>query len=324
MVKKLASIVALGAGVSAVAVAGATAGVGYYVAHALTAPRHMDPTDEFVFTPYETGVEWEHISIPTDQEGRLLDGWWFPRLETDRVVLGLTGYRSSKSDLIGIGSSLWRAGYNVLLFDYPGHGRGPAAPVTLAHRELRDVHAALDYTLGRLPNAQIGVIGFSMGAALAILAAAARPEIRVVIADSPFATHADVLSHAIARTLRIPGDPFLPAADFFLERFAGYRSADVAPLSVVGSIAPRPLLLIHGTEDQIIPSRHTERLYASAGEPKELWIAHGAGHCGAYFLDRPTYTQRVRAFFENALDRDATLDGAGSAEPEHIQDNLAG
>jgi alpha-beta hydrolase superfamily lysophospholipase len=324
MVKKLASIVALGAGVSAVAVAGATAGVGYYVAHTLTAPRRLDPMDEYVVTPYETGVEWERVSIPADQEGRMLDGWWFPRPATDRVILGLTGYRGSKSDLIGIGSALWRAGYNVLLFDYLGHGRGPAAPVTLAHRELRDVRAALDYTLGRLPNARVGLIGFSMGAALAILAAAARPEIRVVIADSPFATHADVVSHAIARTLRIPGDPFLPAADFFLERFAGYRSADVAPLSVVGAIAPRPVLLIHGTEDQVIPSSHTARLYAAAGDPKELWIASGAGHCGAYFLDRPAYTQRVLTFFENALDRDATLDSAASAEQERIQDNLAG
>jgi dipeptidyl aminopeptidase/acylaminoacyl peptidase len=240
------------------------------------------------------------------------------------VILGLTGYRSSKSDLIGIGSALWRAGYNVLLFDYPGHGRGPAAPVTLAHRELRDVHAALDYTLGRLPNAHIGVIGFSMGGALAILVAASRPEIRVVIADSPFATHADVVSHAIARTLRISGDPFLPVTDFFLERRAGYRSADVSPLSVVDKIAPRPLLLIHGTEDQIVPYSHTERLYAAADAPKELWIAPGAGHCGVYFLDRPAYTHRVLVFFANALDRDAGLNSAASAEQGRLQDNLAG
>jgi uncharacterized protein len=76
----------------------------------------------------------------------------------------------------------------------------------------------------------------------------------------------------------------------------------VAPLRVVRQIAPRPLLLIHGTADQTIPVSHTQRLYDAAGAPKELWLADGAGHCGAYFLDRPGYCQRVTAFFATALE----------------------
>jgi fermentation-respiration switch protein FrsA (DUF1100 family) len=317
MARNLTRGLALAASVSAAAVFGATAGVGYYVAHTITAPRRPDPLDGYVVTPYETGVPSENIRIPTERQDNALDGWWFPHPETDRVILGLTGYRSPKSDLIGIGSALWRAGFNVLLFDYQGHGHGPSAPVTLAHRELRDVHFALDYALRRLPNARVGVIGYSMGAALAILAAAERPEIRVVVADSPFATHADVVTHAIARTIHLPGEPFLAAADYFLERRAGYRSADVSPLRVVVKIAPRPLLLIHGTEDLTIPYTHTERLYEAAGAPKELWIAEGAAHCGAYFLDRPAYTQRVTSFLATGLERDGRL---GSAPPIHPND----
>ncbi len=307
MDRRLLRGLALTAGASVAAVAATGAGVGYYVAHVLTAPRRPNPMDDYVMTPFETGVLFEDIRIPTGQEERTLDGWWFPRPETDRVIIGLTGFRGAKSELVGIGSALWRAGFNVLLFDYHGHGAGRGAPVTLAYRELRDVYAALDYALERIPGARVGVIGFSMGAALAILAAASRPEIQVVVADSPFATHADVVSHNIARTIRLPGQPFLVTADYFLERRAGYRSRDVAPLRVVGQIAPRPLLLIHGTADATIPVSHAQRLYDAAGEPKELWLASGAGHCGAYFLDRPGYCQRVCAFLACALDRDGGI-----------------
>lgn len=292
---------ALAAGAGFAAVAAASAGLGYYVARVLTDPKRPTPMDEYVMTPFETGVHSEDVRIPTDQEDRTLDGWWFARPETDRVILGLTGYRGAKSELIGIGSALWRAGFNVLLFDYHGHGSGRGAPVTLAYREVHDVYAALNYALRRVPGARVGVIGFSMGASLAILASASRPEIRAVVADSPFATHAGVVSHNIARTIRLPGEPFMPVTDYFLARRAGYRSRDVEPLRVVGQIAPRPLLLIHGADDRTIPVQNSKRLYAAAGAPKELWLAEGADHCGAYFLDRQAYCQRVTAFFERHL-----------------------
>ena len=293
------------AGLGALATASVSAGVGYYVARRLTAPNVASYLDDFIVTPFETGVAWEDIRIPTRNEEHPLVGWWFPRPESDRVIVCCAGYRGSKSDLIGIGSALWRAGFNVLLFDYHGHGAARGTPVTLAYRELHDFLVALDYAQQRLPHGRIGVIGFSMGGAIAILGAAQRPDVRVVVADSPFATHADVVSHNVQRVIRLPGQPFAAISDYFLERSAGYRGRDVAPLRVVGQLAPRPLLLIHGTDDEMIPVSHAYRLYAAAGEPKQLWIAEGANHCGAYFQDRAAYCQRVIAFFNAGLAEDA-------------------
>lgn len=312
MAKRVLRSVAIAAGVGAAALASVSAGMGYYVARRLTAPVPPSYMDDFTITPFETGVEWENVRIPTADAERPLVGWWFPRPATDRVIIGCAGYRGSKSDLIGIGSALWRAGFNMLLFDYHGHGAGRGAPITLAHREVQDFFAALDYTLARIPHARIGVIGFSMGAAIAILGGAQRPEARVIVADSPFATHADVVSHNVQRVLRIPGQPFAAISDYFLERSAGYRGRDVAPLRVIGQLAGRPLLLIHGTDDDMIPVSHARRLYDAAHEPKELWLAPGANHCGAYFLDRPAYCQRVIAFFEQGLtsERETAVEAA--------------
>lgn len=278
-----------------------TVGAGYYAVRALTAPNKPRPDGEFTITPFETGVTFEDVRFPAEGMDHLVSGWWLVRPETSRVIIGCTGYRARKSDLIGISSALWRAGFNVLLFDYHGHGDALGQRVTLAHREMSDFFGALDYALQRVPEARIGVLGYSMGASIAIMGAARRPEIRAVVADSPFATHADVFSYRIAQTLRVPATPVASVANRMLPYVAGYHAEDVAPLHEIVEIAPRPILLIHGCDDTAIPVAHTRRLYDAAGEPKALWLVEGAEHCGAYFMDRPAYCDRIAQFFEYGL-----------------------
>lgn len=296
-----------------------TVGVAYYVARVLTNPKRPAPMDAYVMTPFETGADCEDVRFPSSDDDHLISGWWFPRPETNRVIVGCAGYRASKSELIGISTSLWRAGYNVLLFDYRGHGTDRGEPVTLGYREMRDFFGALDYVYQRKLDAHIGVIGYSMGAAIAIMGAAQRPDVRAVVADSPFATHADVVSHNITRVIRLDGRPIATLADYFLERIAGYRHRDVEPVRDAAALAPRPLLIIHGSGDQTIPVGQARRVYEAAGEPKELWIGEGADHCGTYFLDRQAYTRRVVGFFDRWLAGTTTEPPAavpgGTAQP---------
>jgi len=288
-------------------------GLAYFVARVLTGPRRPRPTDEYIMTPFETGTDFEEVVFASETGDHSIQGWWFPRPESREVIVGCTGYRGTKAELVGIGAAFWRAGFNVLLFDYYGHGADRGAPVTLAYREVRDFFGALDYVEQRVPQAKIGVIGYSMGAAVAIMGSARRQNVRAVVADSAFATHMDVVSYNVARVIRVSGRPIAALSDIFLERLAGYRGADVAPERDVAAIAPRPLLIIHGTADDMIPVSHATRIYAAAREPKEIWLAEGAGHCGTYFLDRQAYCDRVVAFFRRAFERD-TADSQAALE----------
>lgn len=313
--------VATAAGIMAGSLALGTVGAGYYAVHVLTAPSKPRPDEEFNLTPFETGVPFEDVRFPADGSDHLVSGWWLVRPETNRVIIGCTGYRSRKSDLIGVSSALWRAGFNVLLFDYHGHGEAFGHPITLAHREMSDFFGALAYAQERLAGARVGVLGYSMGASIAIMGAARRPAIRAVVADSPFATHADVFSYRIARTLHIPAAPVATVANRMLPYVAGYRAEDVAPLQEIADIAPRPVLLIHGREDTAIPVDHTRRLYDAAGEPKELWLVDGAEHCGAYFVDRPGYCARLASFFERSL-ADEVAPSIAAASGKHSQTRM--
>ncbi len=274
-------------------------GIAAYTGRELNSPRAHTWRDNYTFTPFEVQVSYEEVSFVTE-DGLTLRGWWFPHPESDRVVVAATGHKGTKPDLLGIGSGLWRAGYNVLLFDYRGCGESDPAPLSVGFYEQRDLRAASTWSRGRVPGARLGLIGFSMGAALSILAAATDPTIRVVVADSAYATLQGVVANAYGR-YRVPSWPFLALSDRYNGWRYGYRYGALRPVAVVEKLAPRPLLIIHGTRDAVTPVAHAHHLYDAAGAPKELWIAEGAHHCGAYFLDRERYVARVADFFARGL-----------------------
>ncbi len=166
--------------------------------------------------------------------------------------------------------------------------------------ELRDAEAALAYAKQRVPNGHFGVIGYSMGASVALLLAARTPEIQAVVADSPFTGISEVVAHGVAR-YHLPVRAVVSLADMLTGWRYGYRFEAVRPIEAVAAVSPRPLLLIHGSADSLIPVSHAYQLFEVAREPKELWIIPDAEHCGGYFADRRTYVKRVTAFFEEHL-----------------------
>jgi len=66
----------------------------------------------------------------------------------------------------------------------------------------------------------------------------------------------------------------------------------------VGRLSPRPLLIIQGGRDVYILPSEAQRLYAAAGEPKELWLVPEAGHRAVDQVDPEGYYARVLGFFD--------------------------
>jgi uncharacterized protein len=298
-------------GITGLVVGGAASlvsvGAARYVVDQMIGTRPATHDEGYTFTPFETNVAYEEVSFPTANQ-RMLSGWLFPHANERRVVVAVSGYRGKKEDMLGIGSFLWRSGYNVLLFDYRAHGlnRKEGELVTLGHCELEDLQAAIHYVRSRIERPLLGLLGGSMGAAVVLTAAARDPEIMAVWADSPFASQREIIAHVWRKDTHLPGRPVLDIAARMFEARTGYRWADFEPLKEIGRIAPRPVFLVHGAADSMVPVDCVYRLYAAAGQPKELWIEDGLEHCGVYFARREEYTRRAAKFFDTYLVDQAT------------------
>jgi uncharacterized protein len=149
----------------------------------------------------------------------------------------------------------------------------------------------------------VGVLGASMGGAVAILAAAEAPEIKAVIADSPYESAERAIEEGFSRVVGLPAFPFAPVTLKIIEWRVGVSPSQVVPRERVGDISPRPLLLIHGTADTDVSPINSEILYAAAGEPKELRWLPDLGHTRGVRDLQEEYVPLIVGFFDQHLDQ---------------------
>ena len=182
------------------------------------------------------------------------------------AALLLHGYGSRKEHMAeGVGRALLARGIASLAIDLPLHGtrqdplqaqtaRNPLAIARLWRTAIEDAKLAIGYLRARreVDRQRIALVGYSMGAFLGTIIAAREPAIRATV-------------------LAAGGD--LPTGTPFENPIR--RIVD--PLKAVRQLAGRPLLMVHGRRDSTVRPEQAERLFAAAGEPKELrWW--DAGH----------------------------------------------
>jgi fermentation-respiration switch protein FrsA (DUF1100 family) len=296
-------------------------GVAWYMVETLIRPKKPNPFAHYAISPFDLGLPVEHVTFPPRKGRHLVSGWYLAAPGATATILVCPGYRTRKTQVIPGVNFLWRAGFNVLAFDYYGHGAIGGVPVTLGYREKEDFLGALAYARKRAPRNRVGVLAYSMGAAIAILCSADHPEIEAVVSDSSFATHTSAVSYNLRRILHVPATPFLWLGDLLLRLRAGYRFHQVEPLRAIARLAPRPVLLIHGGRDTMVDPHDAALLYRAARDPKTLWMVPQANHCGAYFEDRATYIACVVTFFQEYLTQENRA--LQTADPISFRDRMS-
>jgi fermentation-respiration switch protein FrsA (DUF1100 family) len=144
------------------------------------------------------------------------------------------------------------------------------------------------------------VVGTSQGGASVILAAASDASIDAVVSENPFTSPPEMLEHLVPQILdESPSEIRLAMLIAVIEWRTGSRRAET-PLAAAGRIAPRPLLLMHGRDDSIIPYSHSERLHAAA-PGSEIWIADDAGHATLFNRHPEEWSRRVLEFLTASI-----------------------
>jgi alpha/beta superfamily hydrolase len=260
---------ALGIGVAgaaaSIAITGMT-GIALCIARRITSPRNRLHYQYHVYTPQEVDLSCQDVQIPGPYGP--LHGWLIPNANPDApVIIPLPGHGGTRGDLLGITKQLWKAGFTGLLFDYHGVGQSGAMTSTLGSRETEDTLYAIEWVARTQRNPRIGLLGYSMGGTVAILAAARDKRVGAVVTDSAFCSQRAVVAHQIRRRLRLPAQPIATVSELVLRRGWDIALDDVEPLREIKSLSNTPLLIIHTTDDAVVPLSHAVNLYSAANEP---------------------------------------------------------
>jgi dipeptidyl aminopeptidase/acylaminoacyl peptidase len=254
----------------------------------------------------------EEVSFKSAEDSIRISGWFFHTAseEPAPTVLLCHGIWTGRRECLPLALRFREAGYNVLCFDFRAHGLSDGRFTSVGMHETNDVLGAVEYlkTRPEVDPARIGVIGFSMGAAASIQAAARTRDIAAVVADSAYASFLDAAKYSFRLVTRVPHFPIASIAMQWAKWIVNVDASQLRPIDVIGQISPRPIFITHGEQDEIVPVRHARTLFKAAGEPKELWIAPGAHHVGARDTDTATYFERIERFLRSALSVDAAAD----------------
>lgn len=218
------------------------------------------------------GGAYEDVSWRSD-DGLRLSGWLLRPGSTPRGLVVLLHGKDGTRQHVSVGAErLRQRGFMVLAFDQRGHGRSEGSLCTFGVREVADLSRGLDAVLGAKSALPVFLVGESMGAAVALRAAAHEPRVRAVAAAAPFAELTTILEE---RSFLSKADTSKALA--MAERAWGFPAGAVAPATDAASIAV-PVLLLYGSEDTYINPAHSYRVYAALSCPKELVALEGVRH----------------------------------------------
>jgi uncharacterized protein len=204
-------------------------------------------------------------------EGVELRGWFFrgsgPRRGT---IVYLHGSADNRISGVGVAEGFVNRGFDALVYDSRAHGESGGTACTYGYYEKKDLAHAIDL-IQRKP---VIVLGVSLGAAVALQAAADDRRIAAVVA---IATFSDLRTVATGRAPFFATKNEIRSAFQLAEERGSFKVDEVSPVASASRIQV-PVFLIHGQADRDTPPWHSERVFSALAGPKKLLIVPGAGH----------------------------------------------
>jgi pimeloyl-ACP methyl ester carboxylesterase len=241
--------------------------------------------------------------IITAADGVQLSTWFVPCAKNPKgTVVYLHGVGDCKIGGLALARFLHHQGFHVLLYDSRQHGESGGDYCTYGFYEKHDVSTVLDYLESRsdVRTGMVGLFGTSMGAAVAIQAAAIDPRIKAVVAEASFTNLRTISVDYQRRIAKLPWHFLRNVAMSRSQKIARFKARDVSPLEDVRRLTT-PILFVHGTEDEFIDVAYSKTLFHEAVGPKELLLIEGASHNNIWERGGNVYEQKMIEFFEHNL-----------------------
>lgn len=236
------------------------------------------------------GIPYRTLRIPT-RNGKHLFAWMIPAgpdapVPAPALVL-MHGWGGNAAAMLPLVAPLHAAGHALLLVEARCHGRSDDDTFASLPRFAEDIEAALDWlaTQDGIDARRLGIVGHSVGAGAALLTASRSRRIRAVVSLAAFAHPADMMRRWL-RWKRIPEWPLGRYILAYVQKTIGYRFDDIAPCRTIAAV-DCPVLLVHGSEDEVVPLDDAQRIYRARRDDRvELLVVPGS-HDNYGDLERP-------------------------------------
>lgn len=258
---------------------GGVAALNWGIRRSLAAPRLLSQEEP-------DGIPFRTIRIPT-KNGKRLCAWLIPAGRQSPSLVLMHGWGGNSAAMLPLVGPLHAAGYTLLLVDARCHGRSDSDTFASLPRFAEDIEAALAWLAGQeaADPQRLGVLGHSVGAGAALLAASRTPAIKVVVSLAAFA-HPATMMRRWLRWKRIPYWPLGRYILAYVQQVIGYRFEQIAPRRTI-ALVDCPVLLIHGSEDRVVPLDDAKDIHAARQSDRvELLVVQGS-HDDYGDLSRP-------------------------------------
>lgn len=223
-------------------------------------------------------------------DGLALVGHWFQAKNAKRTLVMMHGFRSSWDNDFSNALDFYinKMHCNLLIAEQRAHGASQGKYIGYGILERYDcVEWARYADLRCKKSLPIYLDGMSMGATTVLLASELDlpANVRGIIADSGYTSPADILSHILKKSYNLPEKPILPLLSSLCKAVAGYGFYDRSTVQALKNNT-RPVLLVHGMDDNFVPYEMSEINYEACTAPCDLVLVNEAGHGLSYLVNR--------------------------------------
>jgi fermentation-respiration switch protein FrsA (DUF1100 family) len=243
----------------------------------------------------------EEIEIKSN-EGLGLKGTFIEKVKNNKkVIIIVHGYTSNYVWSLQFIEMFFNEGFNVLLIDQRSHGRSEGKFATYGYYEKYDLDLWVNWVRQRVgKDAVVGLHGQSMGGGTVLQYAAINKYVKFIIADCPYSDVAQLMKHQFNEIKHMPFVPFKYFLDMRLRVVAKFSMKNASPINLMKDTEV-PILFVHGSKDNFVPTYMSKDMYEAKKGHKKLLIIEGAAHANAYGTNRKLYEREVHDFLQEVF-----------------------
>lgn len=258
------------------------------------------------------GEEWmktkkmETITILSEEGLRLTATMLWAEKNTGKTVVAVHGYRGNGiRDFAGSARFYHELGYNLLIVHNRAHGDSEGKWIGFGWKDKNDIQRWCEYLVDRLKgNAQIVLLGISMGAATVMMASGEKlpPQVKGIIEDCGYTSVWEQFSHAYPKSCKFPKHLTMSLASGMNKLINGFTFREGSCIRQLRK-NKRPVLFIHGSVDDFVPTKMVYDLFSATKGEKRLLVVQGAGHALSVVKEPEKYYGAIKNFLDEFLQK---------------------